>query len=43
MTSKCNVSHVPNDETVAALDASARGQDIINFDSIEDFFKSMER
>lgn len=35
-------SHSPNEETKAALDASERGEGIIKFDSIEDFFKSME-
>ncbi len=40
---KCNRSHIPNDETAEALDASERGEGIISFDSIDDFFKSMER
>lgn len=40
---KCNRSHVPNAETAAALDASERGEGIISFDSIDDFFKSMEQ
>jgi len=39
---KCKRSHVPNAETAAALDASERGEGIISFDSIDDFFKSME-
>jgi hypothetical protein len=38
----CKHSHVPNAETAAALDASERGEGIISFDSIDDFFKSME-
>lgn len=40
--SRCKHSHIPNDETKAALDASKRGEGIILFDSIEDFFNSME-
>jgi hypothetical protein len=39
---KCNRSHIPNKETADALDASERGEGIILFDSIDDFFKSME-
>ena len=39
---KCHHSHIPNDETAATLDASERGEGIISFDSIDDFFKSME-
>lgn len=39
---RCKRSHVPNEETAAALDASERGEGIIPFDSIEDFFNSME-
>ncbi len=38
---KCNRAHIPNDETAATLDASERGENIISFDSIDDFFKSM--
>lgn len=40
--SQCNHSHIPNAQTAAALDASERGEGIISFDSIDDFFKSME-
>lgn len=40
--SKCKYSHIPNEETAAALDASERGEGIIMFDSVEDFLKSME-
>ena len=40
---KCTRSHVPNAETAEALDASERGEGLISFDSIDDFFKSMER
>lgn len=39
---KCTRSHIPNAETAAALDATERGEGIISFNSIEDFFKSME-
>lgn len=39
--SHCQESHIPNAETAAALDASERGEGIIAFDSIDDFFKSM--
>ena len=35
-------SHVPNAETKSALDASERGEDIITFESKEDFFKSFD-
>ncbi len=40
--SKCKHSHIPNEETAASLDASERGEGIIMYDSIDDFFKSME-
>ena len=40
--SKCQHSHFPNEETAASLNATERGEGIIMFDSIEDFFKSME-
>lgn len=39
---KCKYSHTPNEETKVALDASERGEGIIKFDSMEDFFNSME-
>ena len=39
---KCKHSHIPNAETAAVLDASERGENIITFNSIDDFFKSME-
>lgn len=38
----CQRSHVPNKKTAATLDATERGEGIISFDSIDDFFKSME-
>ena len=41
--SGCKHSHIPNAETAAALDASERGEGIIMYDSIDDFFKSMEK
>jgi hypothetical protein len=39
---RCTRSHVPNAETVEALDASERGEGLMSFDSIDDFFRSME-
>lgn len=39
--SQCKRSHVPNEETEAVLDATERGEGIIMFDSIDDFFESM--
>lgn len=39
---KCKHPHTPNKETTAALDATERGEGIIMFKSIDDFFKSME-
>lgn len=40
---KCLDSHIPNRETKAALKAAEQKEDLIHFDSIENFFKSMER
>lgn len=40
---KCPRPHIPNKETKAALEASERGQGLTYYDSIEDFFKAMER
>lgn len=39
---ECQHSHIPNAETAATLDASERGEGIIVFDSVDDFFKSMK-
>ena len=39
---KCKYSHTPNEKTKATLDASEKGEGIVMFDSIDDFFKSME-
>jgi len=38
---RCPRSHTPNAETVKALQDAERGEDLIEFDSIEDFFKSL--
>lgn len=38
---QCKRSHKPNAATAAALDASEKGEGIISYDSIDDFFKSM--
>ncbi len=35
------LSHIPNEETVAALEESERGEGIRSFDSIEDLFKAL--
>ncbi len=40
---KCPRSHMPNDETVKALQDVEREEGLIEFDSIEDFFKSLEK
>jgi hypothetical protein len=40
---KCSRSHTPNAETAKALQDAKRGEDLIEFDSIEDFFKSLEK
>lgn len=37
----CKHSHIPNEETAAVLDAAERGEGLIEFDSMEDFFKSL--
>lgn len=37
----CSKSHIPNSETKKALDATERGEGLIYFDSIDDFFKTM--
>lgn len=39
---RCKLSHTPNKQTAAILDATERGEGIIMYDSIDDFFKSME-
>ncbi len=41
--SECVHSHEPNRETRAALDATERGEDLIAYKSLEDFFKSLEK
>lgn len=40
--SECQHPHTPNQETATALDATEKGEGIIMFDSIDEFFKSME-
>jgi hypothetical protein len=39
---KCSQSHMPNAETIKSLQAAEKGEDLIEFDSIENFFKSLE-
>lgn len=38
---RCPRSHTPNAETIKALQDAERGEGLIEFDSIEDFFKSL--
>jgi hypothetical protein len=39
---KCSKNHVPNAKTVKALKEIEKGENMIEFESIEDFFKSLE-
>jgi len=39
---RCKRSHIPNTETVKAMQDAERGENLIEFKSIEDFFKSMK-
>lgn len=43
MYPRCKKSHVPNEETRRALDATDRGEGLIHFDSVEDFFRSLKK
>lgn len=38
---KCSHSHTPNQETLAALKSAKKKENIIDFDSIEKFFKTL--
>lgn len=38
---KCSHPHTPNKETRSALKSAKEKKDLIDFDSIEDFFKSL--
>jgi hypothetical protein len=38
---ECPRSHTPNAETVKALQDAEKGEGLIEFDSIEDFFKKI--
>jgi hypothetical protein len=37
----CTLSHTPNDETIAAIEDSEKGNGIEKFESLEEFWKSM--
>lgn len=37
----CSRSHTPNSETIKALRDAEKGENLIEFNSIEDFFKSL--
>ena len=39
---KCSRSHVSNTETAKALQDVEHGKELIEFESIEDFFKTLE-
>ena len=39
----CSLSHSPNDETIKALQDVEEGKNLVQFDSLEDFFKSLEK
>ena len=41
-SSKCNHTHVPNKTTIKALEKSDRGEELQNFDNLEDLFASWE-
>ena len=40
---KCPRSHTPNAETIKTLQDAKKGENLIEFDSIEDFFKSLKK
>jgi hypothetical protein len=39
---KCPRSHTPNAETIKALEDVEKGENLVEFESVEDFFKSLE-
>ena len=39
---RCPRSHIPNADTIKAMQDAERGENLIEFNSIEDFFKSLE-
>lgn len=39
---RCKRSHIPNAETIQAMQDVERGDNLIEFNSIEDFFKSIK-
>jgi uncharacterized protein (DUF1778 family) len=39
---KCSQSHTPNAKTIKAMQEAEKGEGLIEFDSIEDFFKSLK-
>lgn len=39
---KCRHSHLPNKKTKAAMRAIEKGEDLISFDSVDDFLKSLK-
>jgi hypothetical protein len=43
ISKKCRRSHRPNAETTKALQDAEKGENLIEFNSIEDFFKSLEK
>jgi uncharacterized protein (DUF1778 family) len=40
---ECLNHHTPNKETVAAMRAAESGKGVFHFDSVEDFFKEIEK
>lgn len=40
---KCSRSHIPNEKTVKAMQDAEKGENLLEFDSIEDFLKSLEK
>ncbi len=40
---KCSHPHTPNKETRAALKSAKEKKDLIDFDSVADFFESLEK
>ena len=40
---KCKYPHIPNEETRKVLKEVERGENLVDFESVEDFFKSLEK
>lgn len=40
---RCPRSHTPNAETIKALEDVEKGENLIEFNTIEDFFKSLDK